>query len=115
MTAPNPRPRYAAGLLTALFALAVLIPSGWGFSGKFHEFLQIYRGEVDGVFAITPIVNYLLASLGFFCLFGWAVLHGMFSDIEHPKRQMLDTEDQLDLLEQPVLTRVAPPVHFPKQ
>jgi hypothetical protein len=85
-----------AALVTAGFALVVLVPSLWGFSGKFREFIAIYRGDVDGVFAITPIINYLLASLGFFCLFGWAAFHGMFSDIEQPKYSMLETEALLD-------------------
>ena len=51
---------------------------------------MIFRGDVDGVFAITPIVNYLLASLGFFFLFCWAIRHGMFRDIERPKYTMLE-------------------------
>jgi hypothetical protein len=82
--------------LTLLFAAAVLIPSLYGFSGKFIEFVAVFRGESDGVFAVTPIVNYLLATLGFFCLFGWAILQGMFSDIERPKQTFLETEEWLD-------------------
>jgi hypothetical protein len=68
----------------------------YGFATKFREFILIYRGEVDGVFAITPIINYLLASLGFFFLFCWATTHGMFRDIERPKYDMLETERKLD-------------------
>jgi hypothetical protein len=90
------RGRRRAALVTALFAAMILIPSLWGFGGKFAEFIAIYRGDVDGAFAITPIVNYLLASVGFFCLFGWAALRGMFHDIEGPKREMLETEMLLD-------------------
>jgi hypothetical protein len=86
-------------LLTVLFAIAVLGPSLYGFSGKFIEFIALFRGDPDGVFAISPIVNYLLASLGFFCLFGWAACQGMFSDIERPKQTFLETEDLLDRLE----------------
>jgi len=82
---------------TIVFALVILIPSFLGFANKFREFLMIYRGEVDGVFAITPIVNYLLASLGFFFLFCWAIGHGMFRDIEQPKYTMLDNERRLDV------------------
>lgn len=92
---PLPKSRVPA-IVTAIFAVIVLVPSLWGFSGKFREFIAIYRGDVDGVFAITPIVNYLLASLGFFCLFGWAIFHGMFSDIEQPKHLLLEREDLLD-------------------
>jgi hypothetical protein len=83
-------------IVTVLFAVAVLIPSLYGFSGKFIEFIAVFRGESDGVFAITPIVNYLLATLGFFCLFGWALMQGMFSDIERPKQTVLENEEWLD-------------------
>ena len=97
----TPRPRAATRrsqvITTIVFAAVILIPSGLGFANKFREFLMIYRGEVDGVFAITPIVNYLLASLGFFFLFCWAICHGMFRDIERPKYEMLENERQLDL------------------
>lgn len=88
--------RRSAGLTTAIFALVILIPSLLGFGNKFREFIALFRGDVDGVFAITPILNYLLASLGFFCLFCWAILHGMFRDIEKPKNAMLETERLLD-------------------
>ena len=86
-------------LLMVLLALAVLLPSLYGFGSKFIEFIALYRGDVEGVFAITPIVNYLLASLGFLCLFGWAVWHGMFRDIERPKLTLLENERWLDQLE----------------
>ncbi len=85
---------------TSGFALIILIPSLYGFGGKFIEFVQLYRGDVDGVFAISPILNYLLASLGFFCLFCWATAQGMFRDIELPKRTMLDIQNELDRISQ---------------
>ena len=81
---------------TVALAILILVPSLWGFGSKFSEFLALVRGEVDGAFAITPVVNYLLASLGFLCLFGWAALNGMFRDIERPKRTMLENEAKLD-------------------
>jgi hypothetical protein len=83
-------------LTTIGFALLILVPSLLGFANKFREFILLYRGDVDGVFAITPIVNYLLASLGFFCLFFWAIYQGMFRDIEAPKFTMLENERKLD-------------------
>jgi hypothetical protein len=83
-------------ITTVVFAVVILIPSLIGFANKFREFILLYRGDVDGVFAITPIVNYLLASLGFFFLFCWAIGHGMFRDIERPKYTMLDNERKLD-------------------
>jgi hypothetical protein len=77
-------------------AVAILVPSLYGFGTKFLEFIALYRGDVEGAFAITPILNYLLASTGFLFLFAWAVLHGMFRDVEQPKYTMLENEQRLD-------------------
>ncbi len=92
-TEPRPRLRQC---ITLLLAIAILVPSLFGFGSKFREFIILARGDVDGAFAISPVVNYLLASLGFLCLFCWAVLNGMFHDIEGPKRTMLENERRLD-------------------
>lgn len=86
-------------LLLVLAVVVFLGPSMFGFVTKFIEFFVLFRGEADGVFAITPICNYLLASLGFMCLLGWAALRGMFADIEAPKRTMLEIENRLDAWE----------------
>ena len=67
-----------------------------GFGSKFIEFVQTFRESPEGVFAITPISNYLLASAGFFCLLLWAGLQGTFRDIEEPKMAMLDIEEALN-------------------
>lgn len=96
MTTPSSPSSRKSRLVTIVFAIAVLIPSLYGFGGKFIEFVNVFRGEADGTFAVTPIVNYLLATLGFFCLFGWALVQGMFSDIEKPKHTFLETEAWLD-------------------
>lgn len=83
-------------LTTLIFALVILIPSCYGFGKKFLELIALTRGDVDGVFAISPVMNYLLASVGFFFLFCWAIMHGMFRDIEQPKIDMLENERMLD-------------------
>ena len=90
---PTPRSSWR---FTVIIAATVLLPCLYGFGGKFLEFVHIFRGNADGMFAVTPIVNYLLASLGFFCLLGWATLRGMFRDIEAPKTTFLETEEWLD-------------------
>lgn len=78
------------------FAIVILVPCLYGFAGKFYEFIHIFRGDASGVFAITPIVNYLLASLGFACLLGWAASNGMFHDVESTKFKLLENERLLD-------------------
>ena len=83
-------------VFTIVLALLILIPSMLGFIVKFIELVAVLNGEPDGVFALTPILNYLLASLGFFCLLLWAASRGMFHDVEAPKREMLEREDLLN-------------------
>jgi hypothetical protein len=87
--------------ITWVFAVPVLGFSLLGFGNKFFEFIQTFRDNPDGVFAITPIMNYLLASAGFFCLMIWAGMQGMFKDIEQPKLTMLEIEEELNRLEGP--------------
>jgi NADH:ubiquinone oxidoreductase subunit 5 (subunit L)/multisubunit Na+/H+ antiporter MnhA subunit len=82
--------------VTGTLALAILVPSLWGFGSKFVEFIALYRSNEQGAFAIMPVLNYLLASSGFLMLFCWAVLQGMFRDIERPKYTMLENERRLD-------------------
>jgi hypothetical protein len=82
--------------VTLVLAVLILVPSMLGFINKFIEFYHVARGEADGAFALTPLVNYLLASLGFFCLLLWAIGQGMFHDIEAPKHAMLENERRLD-------------------
>jgi hypothetical protein len=82
--------------ITLLLAVLILIPSGYGFAGKFIELIRVFRGEPGGAFAVAPMMNYLLASLGFFCLLLWAAGRGMFRDIESPKHEMLERESELD-------------------
>lgn len=82
--------------ITILLAVLILIPSAYGFIGKFIELTNVAKGDADGAFALAPIVNYLLASLGFFCMLLWAASGGMFRNIERPKYEMLEQERLLD-------------------
>lgn len=82
--------------VTAAMAVLILIPSMYGFVGKFVEFVHIYRGTDGGEFAVAPILNYLLASAGFFCMLLWAAWNGMFRDVEQPKVDFLENEARLD-------------------
>ena len=79
-----------------VMAILILVPSMMGFVAKFIEFIHTFQGEADGAFAITPMLNYLLASVGFFCMLIWAISNGMFHDMEKPKHYMLEVEAQLD-------------------
>lgn len=79
-----------------LLALVILVPTAIGFANKFYEFVVLFGSDADGAFAITPIVNYLLAGSGFLLMFFWATLNGMFRDIEGPKHLHLEREAMLD-------------------
>jgi hypothetical protein len=85
-------------ITTMVLAVLILIPSMLGFANKLLEFFHVFRDEHEGSFAITPMLNYFLATVGFLCLMGWAVAHGMFRDIERPKEQLLEQEAMLDRL-----------------
>ena len=84
-----------------VMAVVILGFSFFGFGTKFVELVKLVRDSdsaaAEGVFAVAPLVNYLLASAGFLCMLGWAATHGMFHDIEGPKRTMLEYDEQLDL------------------
>lgn len=77
-------------------AVGILVPALYGFGAKFREMVILYgRGE-EGSFTLMPILNYLMTGLGFLLLFVWAMLHGMFRNIEQPKHDMLANEERLD-------------------
>ncbi len=96
MTSPPANRQRTMFIVTAVLAVLILVPSGVGFVNKLFEFYGVIKGEASGAFAFTPVVNYLLASMGFLCLMLWAIGHGMFHDIERPKQTMLETERMLD-------------------
>lgn len=75
-----------------------LVPAAFGFGNKFRELLLLLD-DPEGAFTVMPITNYLLASIGFFFLFFWALMNGMFHNIEQPKDEMLATENKLDAME----------------
>ena len=85
--------------VTTLLFLPVLLVTCFFFGIKFYELVRVARFDPEGAFAVTPIINYLLAGFGFLCLLGWATLNGMFHDVEQPKRTMLENEERLDALE----------------
>ncbi|MBL8817387.1 MAG: hypothetical protein JNL58_15275 [Planctomyces sp.] len=93
---PSRGGRSAAWTVTIVLGILILIPSMLGFVMKFRELMAITEGGTEGGFAITPVINYLLASSGFFLLLVWAALNGMFRDLERPKYLMLENEQELD-------------------
>ncbi len=82
--------------VTLILAILILLPSMYGFVGKFIEFVHVFRGVPGGQFAVAPMLNYLMASMGFFMLLIWAASNGMFNDIERPKYTLLENESRLD-------------------
>lgn len=82
--------------VTILLAVLILVPSMIGFVNKFIEFFNVTQESGAGLFAVAPMLNYILASLGFLCLLIWAAFNGMFHDIERPKFAMLENESLLN-------------------
>jgi hypothetical protein len=82
--------------VTVILAVLILVPSMLGFATKFIEFFNVSQENGAGLFAVAPMLNYILASLGFLCLLMWAAFNGMFHDIERPKFAMLENERRLN-------------------
>ncbi len=87
-------------IIVAIMAVVILGFCAFGFGSKFVELVRLVQTDnfanSEGVFVVAPLVNYLLASMGFLCLLGWAAAQGMFHNIEEPKQTMLDLDAQLD-------------------
>ncbi len=83
-------------LITLVLAVVILVPSLFGFGSKLIEFFVLFGTDTEGIFAISPLTNYLLASAGFFMMLCWAAFNGMFRDIEQPKYDLLEVEEKLN-------------------
>jgi hypothetical protein len=79
-----------------IFTIVVFVLAGYGFFERFLHFFKTLQANDDGRFTIVPMLNYLAVASGFLCMLGWAILGGMFRDIEKPKYTMLENESKLD-------------------
>ena len=82
--------------LTWVVSAVILTPAILGFANKFIDLLLVVQGDEDGSFAVTPVVNYLLATAGFLCLFIWTASKGAFQDLDAPSRTMFENELKFD-------------------
>lgn len=79
-----------------IFTIVVFGLAGFGFFERFLYFFKTLQANDEGRFTIVPMLNYLAVALGFLCMLGWAIMGGMFRDIEKPKYTMLENENKLD-------------------
>ena len=97
--APPPTSRIQ-NIAVSILAVVILGFCCFGFGSKFIELVRLVSTDevaaTEGIFAIAPLSNYVLASGGFLMLLGWATAHGMFRNIELPKHTMLEIDEQLD-------------------
>lgn len=89
-------PKYRTHWLTWFFSALVLIPTILGFANKFLDLVLVVQGDSEGAFAVTPIVNYLLATAGFLCLLIWTATQGAFQNLDAPSHTMFENEQRLD-------------------
>jgi nitrogen fixation-related uncharacterized protein len=87
-------------IIVAIIAVAILLPASFGFIEKLILFILAVRQDQVAGFTIIPVANYLIVTTGMACLLIWATRHGMFRDIEKPKYDMLEREDELDRQEE---------------
>lgn len=88
-----------SSLVVLLLFVPIMLATCLCFGIKFWDLICVAAYEPDGAFAVTPIMNYLLAGIGFLLMLGWAACNGMFRDIERPKITMLENEERLDAME----------------
>jgi len=97
---PSPQPSRTQNIAVSIMAVVILGFCCFGFGSKFIELVRLVmtdeQSATEGIFAVAPLTNYLLASGGFLCLLGWAAAQGMFRNIEKPKYTMLDIDTLLD-------------------
>ncbi len=84
--------------LTKIVFALILTPAILGFANKFLDLVLVVQGDEDGAFAVTPIVNYLLATAGFVCLLLWTAARGAFQDLDGPSRVMFENEQRFEKL-----------------
>jgi len=92
------RSRDSRGKRRALIIIAavILIPGAYGFTEKLIQFFRTLGTDRGADFTLVPISNYLFVAVGMACMLIWAILHGMFRDIEAPKYDMLEREATLE-------------------
>ncbi len=79
-----------------LIAGLILIPGAYGFIEKLVQFIRALSIDRGVDFTLVPVSNYLFVAAGMACMLVWATLHGMFRDVEGPKFDMLEREQELD-------------------
>lgn len=84
-------------VVSTLVVGAFVLPAGIAFVLKFLKFMRTVGTDELGAIALVPMLNYLAVASGFLCLLAWAILRGMFHDIEQPKFQLLKNEELLNL------------------
>ncbi|HLG22641.1 MAG TPA: hypothetical protein VI382_07475 [Candidatus Manganitrophaceae bacterium] len=85
-----------AVLILGIWVVLGVASSALTFMNKVIEIVQtVPNGEVAG-FAVIQVGSYLLAALGFFCLFIWSFLRGDFKEMEKAKYQLLEIEEKLE-------------------
>jgi len=80
----------------ALVVSVFVLPAGIAFVLKFVKFVRAVGTDELGAIALVPMLNYLAVAAGFLCLLAWAILGGMFRDIEGPKFKLLENEELLE-------------------
>jgi len=92
----RPKEGWLKTTILAIFSTGVIVGGLVGFSGKIYKFLEAWWGEYESRFALIPVAAYFMVAFGFTCVFVWAAMNGMLTDIEAPKYRMLDNERELD-------------------
>ena len=93
-----------------VFSILMIVTAGTAFIFKLIEFFislgdpanTVAGGEglrSGFIFAVSPLITYLLVASGFACLFVWSYLKGHYRDVEAAKYRMLELQGEIDRAE----------------
>lgn len=92
----SPRRRLVKTAIVWIMGAICVVSGAYGFAARFMSFI-LELGQKDGIaYSLVPIATYFFAAGGFFLMLVWAFLTGQLSDVEGPKRAMLEEQLALD-------------------
>ena len=83
-------------MIVFVLAIGVMVFAGGAFVVKMFEFAMTMAGDEMVGFGAVAVTTYLIGMLPLLLIMLWAVTTGRFSDVEGPKRRMLELDREIE-------------------